>query len=154
MTLAMGRTPIEASGFWGISAAVVDKPPPRLPVNGYTRELRDFCDCCLKNDPEQRLTAEMLLKHAWIRRHVADHKRENLTSTVVRNNFTGGGGGDGGGGGGGDGGPASSREAMQALGATWSKLSTTTERADTGSQATRNKLIKVQARVVVVVDGC
>mgnify|MGYP003886226883 CR=1 FL=1 len=139
MTLAMGRTPIEGKGgFWGISAAVVDKPPPRLPVNGYSRELRDFCDCCLKNDPSKRLTARMLLKHAWIRRHVADNKRQNLTSTVVRNNFVTGGGA---------GGPSSSEQAMTALGATWSKLSSTSDRADLGSAATRNKLAKVQEDV-------
>ena len=188
MTLAMGRPPIEgAGGFWGISAAVVDKPPPRLPVHGYSRELRDFCDCCLKNDPSSRLPAKAyvksylsavssswesrvvmdtvfvmleitmsgpclhpsllgqnmcvfsfvfdsgfglvrLLKHAWIRKHVADSKRQNLTSTVVRNNFMK------------SDGPTSNEEAMSALGATWSRLSTTSKRRGGIGSAVRSQI--------------
>jgi len=66
---ALGQFPYTAytgSNYFVLLSQILNDPPPQLPPE-FSAEFRDFVLLCLQKEPEQRPSAEELLKHAFIR---------------------------------------------------------------------------------------
>lgn len=69
LTVAIGKLPINTDGgYWSILQSIRDEKPPSIPEDDerFSDELRDFVSCCCQTKPEDRLTAEQLLKHPFV----------------------------------------------------------------------------------------
>jgi serine/threonine protein kinase len=82
LELAGGRFPYPApsadgrvkpiASFWDLLDMIQHDPVPTLPesVNGarFSADFKDFISCCVMKEPAQRLPAEALLDHSFIRK--------------------------------------------------------------------------------------
>ena len=67
MECATGLYPFhEHANCIEMAQTVLDTDVPKLPGGKFSPELIDFCSSCLHRDPENRLTAEVLLSHPWL----------------------------------------------------------------------------------------
>jgi len=71
LTLALGRNPLaKYTEFWDVATAIQeDRLPSLRPEEGFSAELGDLVECCLRKDPKMRLTAEQLLRHPFAERY-------------------------------------------------------------------------------------
>ena len=61
--------------------SIPTKPPPQLPEDKpYSSEFRDFLSKCLIKDPKERMDAEQLLEHPFIK---AGRKPLHLQSIIL-----------------------------------------------------------------------
>lgn len=68
LTLALGRLPIDTSGgYWTILQSIRDAASPNAP-DTFSPEFRDFIQCCLKKNPDDRSTCKELLKHRFLKK--------------------------------------------------------------------------------------
>ena len=66
---ALGQFPYTAytgSNYFVLLSQILNDPPPQLPET-FSGQFRDFILQCLAKEPEQRPSAEQLLKHEFIR---------------------------------------------------------------------------------------
>jgi serine/threonine protein kinase len=64
--MALGRLDLPKD-YWGL-LNVLNKEAPRLETKqGFSAEMCEFVDYCLKKDPAERWSAEKLLQHQWLR---------------------------------------------------------------------------------------
>ena len=57
----------ETKGFLEMLEQIQYNESPNVPDNGnFSDEARDFIDCCLKKNPEERASAIALMAHPWI----------------------------------------------------------------------------------------
>ena len=66
---ALGQFPYTAytgSNYFVLLSQILNDPPPQLPET-FSQAFRDFILLCLCKEPEQRPSAEQLLKHEFIR---------------------------------------------------------------------------------------
>ncbi|TMW68083.1 hypothetical protein Poli38472_007755 [Pythium oligandrum] len=72
MASAVGQLPVPTKeGYWGVVHAVQEQPSPSLRDygDGFSSELCDFLDQCLRKNPMQRPTASQLLQHPFIQQN-------------------------------------------------------------------------------------
>ncbi|KAI9284603.1 kinase-like domain-containing protein [Umbelopsis sp. AD052] len=72
LELAYGRPPNAHSDPTNIFRSIVTSPAPTLDEEccyfDYSDEFKDFIDCCLVKDPQQRISAEQALAHPFFRK--------------------------------------------------------------------------------------
>ncbi len=56
-------------GFWDLLDYIVEEPPPRLNPETSSPELCNFLACCLQKNPKQRVAANKLLEHPFIKKY-------------------------------------------------------------------------------------
>ncbi|EJU04118.1 Pkinase-domain-containing protein, partial [Dacryopinax primogenitus] len=61
--IATGDPPMRANPF----VVMPNTPPPVLPPQAGSEEMREFVAACLREKPSDRLTADDLLKHKWLK---------------------------------------------------------------------------------------
>ena len=70
LAVAEGAFPLAARSqdYWAVLHALRDGPPPRLGEDApFSDDARDFFRRCLEKDPEERASAEELLRHPFVR---------------------------------------------------------------------------------------
>ena len=66
---ATGRYPYpKCSGHIEMVQTVLEAPIPELDAASFSPEFRDFCRCCLKRNPQERVPAEILLQSPWFKK--------------------------------------------------------------------------------------
>ena len=45
---------------------IVNQPPPKLPKNVFSDNMRDFVERCLKKNPAERPDLATLMQHPWL----------------------------------------------------------------------------------------
>lgn len=61
------------SNFWEFLNFIKSNPPPKLkPSDGFSSEICDFIDLCLKVNPDYRSSVFNLLKHKFIQKHIGN----------------------------------------------------------------------------------
>ncbi|CCH61056.1 hypothetical protein TBLA_0D05640 [Henningerozyma blattae CBS 6284] len=69
LEMALGRYPYPPETFDNIFSqlsAIVDGPPPTLPLDRFSKDAYDFVAVCLRKNPERRPTYSQLLEHPWL----------------------------------------------------------------------------------------
>ena len=56
----------EPLSFWDLLDYIVQRPPPVLRGEQFSKEFVDFVYVCLRKDPRERATAQQLRQHAWL----------------------------------------------------------------------------------------
>lgn len=68
VSLALGQLLIKTQGgYWTIVHSIRDDPAPSLP-DSFSPEIRDFCNQCLKKNPDERMTCKQLLQHPFLKK--------------------------------------------------------------------------------------
>jgi len=81
MYCATGKLPVP-NAFWELVEAVCEKDPPKLDPDEYSVDFCHFMEMCLQQDPKDRWTAEMLLKHPFV---VKACSKSELSSWLCHN---------------------------------------------------------------------
>ncbi len=65
---ATGKPCYDSSDYWELVDMISNKPPPELTATAgqYSQEMLDFLACCVRLEPEKRLSATQLLNHPWL----------------------------------------------------------------------------------------
>ncbi|XP_010262013.1 PREDICTED: mitogen-activated protein kinase kinase 2-like [Nelumbo nucifera] len=57
------------TNFYELMEAIVDGPPPCVPADQFSPEFCSFISACVQKDPQNRQSAQELMKHPFITRH-------------------------------------------------------------------------------------
>lgn len=83
ISVALGRYPLPTQdGFFGLVDSVANQQCLTLPAEQYSEECRSFIDQCLVIEPENRPSAETLLKHPFLQRYSPEETLSEWTSFI------------------------------------------------------------------------
>lgn len=89
LEMALGRYPYPPETFDNIFSqlsAIVDGPPPTLPLDRFSKDAYEFVQACLRKNPDKRPTYEQLLQHPWLvkYREIDVHMGEYITERLEK----------------------------------------------------------------------
>jgi Protein kinase domain len=80
---ASGTLPLP-NEYWALVTNISQNPSPSLDRSRFSAKLCDFIDQCLKKDPNDRATAEMLMKHPFLLEDDDDDNDDDDDDTVIQ----------------------------------------------------------------------
>lgn len=79
---AAGRFPypdpddkVQDLGFWELMQYITVKPSPTLPKEGFSPEMHDFVNICLRKLGGTRSSATELVNHPWIKKYASVERK-------------------------------------------------------------------------------
>jgi serine/threonine protein kinase len=82
--LAIGQPPFADIHPMRAIFQIPTSPPPRLPDEGqYSKEFREFIECCLQKQPEERLKADQLMKLPFFRDCNSEQKSQRVVLQLL-----------------------------------------------------------------------
>ncbi|KAG7401216.1 Mitogen-activated protein kinase kinase 5 [Phytophthora boehmeriae] len=83
ISVALGRYPLPTQdGFFGLVDSVANQQCLKLPSESYSKECCSFIEQCLVIEPEERPSAETLLRHPFLRKYTSEETLAEWTSFI------------------------------------------------------------------------